>query len=497
MTILLRWIAYILISFCLGSCAVVPEPSTSAERQARVQQDLQTLYSRQSTLKSPLTVYEAMARALKYNLDIRLKHFEQVLARRETSIANMQMLPDLAASAGFISRNNLNAAGSFNLQTQVANFGSSTSQDKNRDVMDLEFGFNLLDFGVSYVTAKQRANQFLIAQERKRKMAQNVMRDVRYAYWRSESAQRLMRRLLPLSKDIEMALSHSQKIQREQIKNAISQLKYRESLFVMLRQMLTLQRNIKQAKTELTALMNVRPETRFNVEEHRNKPAPLPPGFKLDLRRLEHYALDHRPELREEDYHARITYQEILKERLRLLPGVELNSGLSYDSNSFLLNRNWADVSLLVTWNLMQVINRPAAIAAAKTNRDIATTRRLALSMAVITQVDIAYYRYHQAEKEIRISRNLFETTRDIYRQAKRLFSAGKIHKLDLIQLEANLVLERLRYDLDYAEWQNAAGQLITAIGDDYLIAFDTRQPVKTIAQQIKHAMLGKGRKHG
>ena len=45
--------------------------------------------------------------------------------------------------------------------------------------------WNLLDFGVSYYRARQQADQVLIAEERKRKVVQNILADTRNAYWRA------------------------------------------------------------------------------------------------------------------------------------------------------------------------------------------------------------------------------------------------------------------------------------------------------------------------
>ena len=55
----------------------------------------------------------------------------------------------------------------------------STSQERERTLANLNFSWNALDFGVSYYRAQQKADQVLMAEERRRKVVQNVLQDVR------------------------------------------------------------------------------------------------------------------------------------------------------------------------------------------------------------------------------------------------------------------------------------------------------------------------------
>ena len=61
----------------LSACAVAPEPLTVSENNARVENDLKRLFEKQEKITGPLTLEEAIARALKYNLDHRLKLMEE------------------------------------------------------------------------------------------------------------------------------------------------------------------------------------------------------------------------------------------------------------------------------------------------------------------------------------------------------------------------------------------------------------------------------------
>jgi hypothetical protein len=69
--------------------------------------------------------------------------------------------------------------------------------------------WNILDLGVSYARAKQQANNVLIAKENQRKALQDIIREVRTAYWRAAGAERLMGRIQTIAENIKIAMHES------------------------------------------------------------------------------------------------------------------------------------------------------------------------------------------------------------------------------------------------------------------------------------------------
>ena len=108
------------------------------------------------------------------------------------------------------------------------------------------------------------------------------------------------------------------------------------------------------AKTELATLINLPLGTQVELAPEAGYQVP---ELKVELGTLEQEALASRPELREQDYQARISAAETRKAMLRLLPGLEFSAGGHYDSNSFLVNQSWADYGVKVTWNLFNVLS--------------------------------------------------------------------------------------------------------------------------------------------
>jgi len=66
----------LVLPLLFSGCAVIPKPFTQEEVRARVDEDTAGMYLNQEPINGPVSVEEAMARTLKYNLDYRLKQME-------------------------------------------------------------------------------------------------------------------------------------------------------------------------------------------------------------------------------------------------------------------------------------------------------------------------------------------------------------------------------------------------------------------------------------
>ena len=149
-----------------AGCAVTSEPLHPSEIAERVRGDRERMYVDQEPVRAPLTLEEAAARAIKYNLDYRLQLMESALQQGVLDVSQFDMLPRLTASAGYVARDN-------ELYSQYQTLGEpydpnlpySRSTESARRLAGAELSWNLLDFGVSYYRARAQADQVLIAQE--------------------------------------------------------------------------------------------------------------------------------------------------------------------------------------------------------------------------------------------------------------------------------------------------------------------------------------------
>lgn len=173
----------------LAACAMTPEPFTPEQLAETAKSDRADMFKGGEPISGKLTVSDAIARALKYNLDRRAKIMEEGLALNQTKVDRWDLLPKLAANAGFTSRSEPNATVSRDLKNQTTGTSPTYSTDRDNYTADLGLSWNVLDFGLSYFTAKQNADKALIASERKRKTVHNLVQEVRFAFWRTAAHQ--------------------------------------------------------------------------------------------------------------------------------------------------------------------------------------------------------------------------------------------------------------------------------------------------------------------
>jgi outer membrane protein TolC len=359
----------------VGGCAITPTPTTRDEVARRVADDRARMYLDQEPITGPLGYSEVAARAMKYNLDYRLRAMEGVLSQGQLDLARWDMFPRLLVNAGYQTRTPEEATRSRTIETGFESPFHQTSTDRTRTIASAEFSWNVLDFGVSYFRAQQQADQVLIAEERKRKVVQNILSDARNAYWRALGAQRLAGRIDALLDRSTKALERARAIEQQGLMPQPQVLAYQRALLDAIVLLQYRRQELELSMQELTALMNLPPGTRFVLADAPQTPLPAPPD---DLALLEQQALNRRPELREEDYRTRITAAEVRRSILATLPNLGLDFSARYDSNRFLLDNSWVDGGLRLSMNLFRLASIPAIQRANDAQRQVDDARRMA-----------------------------------------------------------------------------------------------------------------------
>ena len=106
------------LAVALGGCASIsPEALKQAELAASTQADSNAMLKDVEPLPAALSMDEAIARALKYNLDRRTRLMEESLALGQLDVAQFDMLPKLLAQAGYMWRDTDRISYSANSQT--------------------------------------------------------------------------------------------------------------------------------------------------------------------------------------------------------------------------------------------------------------------------------------------------------------------------------------------------------------------------------------------
>ena len=453
----------------MSGCTVTPKPLTVQQLTDNSNSLLEQFTAGQEAIEQPISLYEAMARAIKYNLDYKVALYEEALRGSESNIASLDMLPDLVASAQLSGRDNFSGSRSSVLlgssQIGEESLVSSTSSERDVVTSDLELSWDVLDFGLSYVRAKQAADAALIANERKRKVANRIIEDVRTAYWRAVSAERLIDQLNSLESDIASALTAADESYRQKKTSPLAALTYQRELLDIQREIQTLNNELFAAKRQLAALMNVSPTTEFSLVLPSRDREVL--ALSLDPEKMVSLALVNRPEIRELSYEQRISANEANSALLQLLPNLNLFGGFNYNSNDFIFNNNWSSWGAQASWNAFNLFRYPAHKRANQIEQELLKQRNLALTMAIVTQVHVSASRYEITRQKLETLRRYYGISSSILEQIESGYKTRKVSYQNLVREKMNSIVSEAQYDIAQAELQNAYANIYASVGQD------------------------------
>jgi outer membrane protein TolC len=468
----------------LAGCTVTPKPIAPAELAMRAQKNAVDVTANQEPVGGAIDLYEAMARALKYNLDYKVEMMEEALKNRELNVASYDMLPQLVASGGYFGRNNYSGASSLSLLTRRQSLEPSTSSEKNSFSGDLTLSWDVLDFGLSYVRAQQRSDEVLISLEHRRKVANRIIEDVRTSYWRAVSAERLLTKLQQLEGSVTSTLDNSERLAERRLSAPLTALTYQRELVEIQAEIRRLQRELVISKAQLAALMNLQPGTEFAlVLPERSKTLP---GVSMSGEDMMMTALRNRSELHEISYRQRINKKEMDAALLSALPSFKAILGVNVDSNSFLYNNNWAQWGARASWNVLNLFKLPAQKKAIKASDELLRQRELALTMAVMTQVHVARARFGHYTTELETAEHGYNVQNKIMYQIRAGFKAGAMSQQTLLREEMNTLVSEVKYDIAYADAQNAYANLFSSMGvDEFAPEITGHENVSSLTQAL------------
>ena len=267
--------------------------------------------------------------------------------------------------------------------------------------------------------------------------------------------------------EVKQAVEDAKKMQEQRVaKTPMEALSYQRELLDILRSLHTLESSLISAKVELAELMGLKPGIAFDLADKVEKDYEIP-TIDMQLEEMEVIALENRPELAESRYQERISEKEITAAKLKMLPGINLSTSLSYENSDYLLNNDWYSYGANVSWNLLNVFKAGEMNKLAKTQVEVAKEQKLALSMAVLSQVHLSIVKFNQAKKEYLLAKEYLTVADDIYDLTKIENEVNVNSRLILIKEKLNNILATLRYSSSYANVQNSYGRIYASLGID------------------------------
>ena len=474
----------LVVLFSLSGCLIKPHALNKEDVKARVVKDFQAISSVEEPIVGPINLYEAVARALKYNLDAKVKTIQVQLAHQQLNIAHYSLLPHVSANAGFDGRNNFAGGVGQSIITGRQAVEPFTSAEKNITSGNLALSWDVLDFGLSFVRAQQAADNVMIAEEEKRRIAVRLVQEVRSAYWRAVSAERVLPRIQFLNESVTTALASAQRIVDQKLQAPLTPLNYQRDLLNIQREVRRLFREFSTAKTQLASMMGLPPGTPFDlVIPPRETVVPV---INLDSEKMEEQALMLRPELRAIDYKKRINAKEVKAVFLELFPSLKVSFGGYYNSNSFLFYQNWLTYAAQVSWNLLSVFRTPAKLKAIEAHGHMLDAQSMALSLSILTEVHVGAAQFVHAKEEYQDARNYQRTQAAIVEHTKNMWLTQRTNDLTLIRERVSDVAADVRLDAARSGLETAYATLMASLGEEAVPAALGEQSLAQLTDSIK-----------
>lgn len=486
---LIRWTGVGAALFLAGCMTMRPAAVPVAEVIAVSARD-RALAGQVPAIEGVLPIEEAIARALRYNLDQRVSRAEQALATRQFDLTKPEMLPNVMATAGYTSRDeDLTRRSVDSVTGGPSNANPFISQERTHLVTKLGVTWNLLDFGVGYYNAKQQANRVLIAQERRRKSVHLLIQDVQTAYWRAYSAQVLRSQILETISLGESALADARAAEEERLRSPLDSLRFQRQILENLRTLESLDQELSTAKLELARLINIEPAVEFALSEPSTQFTDE--LFTTPAVTLEETAIRRNADLREQYYNVSNARLEGRKSLMRLFPRLSFDYGFNYDDDKFLINNSWNEAGASLAYGLLNVWTIPLQKKLSQAGLSLAEQRRMSTLMTIISQVHVARLQYTNARRLFDRADALTKVEERIVVQTGNREQVAVQGKLETVSSKTSLIISLLRRYQALAAVYAAESRLQATLGLDPGLENADSLPLGELASTVKTYFAG------
>lgn len=478
-----RWANFLILITALalltGCSTIRPKPPEDREIAQALRWDRQRSQQGVEPISGPLTLEEALARAVKYNLERRVRQMEQDLATGQWRASFQDLLPRVQAQVERQGRNR-------DRGTQ-SNGVPNVTGDRIHDTAELGLSWSLLDLGLGYYNAVQAEQKALSAGERRRKAVHTLMQDVRSAFWRAAAAQSLRSDLKRTIAMAEEAIAQSEKLEAERVRSPQDSARYQRQLLESIRLLEMIDQELASAELELAALINAPSGSRLQLQVT----WPVRGGESLDLpmERLEGIALERNADMREALLQSRIARLETRKVMMRLFPNISFDLSARYDTDSYQLHQRWNEAGLRVSYNLLNLLSAPLQIELAEAGVQLADQRRMVMQMAVVSQVYLATLNWQNSLRQLQRAEQIWSADDRLARMAAAREQAMMAGRLDTVNAQASALLSQFRRFQSVALSQVAESRLRASLGLDEDLAQVDRMELPEVLDQLRKSL--------
>jgi outer membrane protein TolC len=457
----------VIVSAFLSSC-VRPSKDLNQLRLENADKDKEYMFKNAVLPQDPLQLEDFVALGLLQNFDVLMRQQEVAVQMEAETAAKLGMLPSLTASSELSERSNLSVISSQNINSGQASLPTNYSHPKQTKTYSLALAWSVLDFGMTYYRARQQEDRVNIAMQDYERLKQNVILDITDAYWKAIVAQKATKGALDI---IGLAENRQGDLEKQMQRKTVSEIDGLENQKRLIEMQIKLQnykRDYYKQKARLASLVGLPPMADFQVADV------ALPAIQVDIwdvRRLEEEAIMSRPELYIEDLNARIAADDTRTAILGMFPNANLFAGFDHDQNPFLLNNNWYSMGLRTSWNLLNIPKSYYEHRSAKAREAAAKDARLQLSIAVMTEVNIAYLDLQDSVAQYDLAVDLSSVKNRLLDAGKKGQKQGQFDDADVLTLEAEALFSDIYQVTTYADVKVALERLANSVGKPLLFS--------------------------
>jgi len=418
------------------------------------------------TISGPLSIDQVRARTLAHNSEYGRAQTQLIETVRKAGRRGKDFLPQAYASTYGNWRNNTSASVGVKVDDNSGTLPKDfyTAQDQAVAISNFTTSWDLLEIGLSGFKANRRAINAYSKGEQNQYLCNKLIVDVENAYWRAVAFEQAETKSEWLKSRVTYALNLSGQRAEENPDIKLQELMFQRELIDINRWYQSLYRSLISAKPDLARLMNVPAGTEFALQSTR-LPAELGEIGQQDTLALISAAYKHRPEIRQSLYKTDLTRLKNKEDLWRHLPGLKVFLGGNNNSNSFVLNSNFASAGASLSWDLLRVGQIGETKRAGETALVEDQHQTEILASAIMAQVMIAREQMHKLDYDLTLAWKALSVQSEITDDLNADVASGEKPETYLVKEELMRELSFIREQMARAELHTAKARLQQSVG--------------------------------
>jgi len=475
----------------LGGCANMYQVDLEKQRQTNLKEDLNLLQMRKAmSFPEPLTLSDVIRVGLENNLDMRISKIMGEIADDTSLAEKLKMLPRLDVNGDYSHNSEYSQKWYEDPATGAKILGNTVSEDKDKKTMDVSLSWNILDFGLSYIRARQAAVGVEIQRMERLRQAQKLALDISAAFWKTVLAEEELAHIRKIEAEVGIYKGKADEMVGEKRLDPITAKNIEKQMVELSIAANKLQADISGTRIALCELMGLPPTNPFTLsraESFQTYLNSLPKSSEIVPDRLEEIALNNRPELYTADLQEKIQQDEARAVIVSMFPGISFNASYFYDDDKYLVNSDWTNVGVHLAANLLSLPSKYAEWKAKDKSITMVKVQRLMLTAGIVAQVHMALHDYQVKEKQFNLYDRSYGITDDLLNMSRERQKAGSLADTAITQRLLESMVTKLERNRTLVDMLNSYNMLLVTLGLDH---GRWREPLTSAALETPSGLL-------